>query len=128
MCRRGFTPLTVLAIPRRLTAAFAAIFAIALITPASAQQTQAAGRGRGAAVEPIPIVLANDKIELTTLAHGGRFAKLLLREGEPLNAFGALGHFLALDGFGAPSPEEAALGMPFHGEAGRQIFEVDREP
>src|SRR5580700_7603016 len=123
MFRRGSIPLTVLTSPRRWMAAFAAILAIALITPASAQQA-AAGRGRGTAGEPIPIVLANDKIELTTLANGGRFNKLLLRDGEPLSPLGALGHFLALDGFGAPSPEEAALGMPFHGEAGRQIFKV----
>jgi hypothetical protein len=124
MRRRDSTSMLLLTSLRRLMAAFAAVFAIALITPASAQQGQAAGRGRGSAVESIPIVLANDKIELTTLANGGRFAKLLLREGEPLSPFGALGHFLALDGFGAPSPEESALGMPFHGEAGRQVFKV----
>jgi hypothetical protein len=122
MCWRDFMPMRLLTNPQRLMTALAAIIAIALITRASAQQAQVAGRGRGTAAEPI--VLANDKIELTTLANGGRFTKLLLREGEPLNPFGALGHFLALDGFGAPSPEEAALGMPFHGEAGRQVFKV----
>jgi hypothetical protein len=31
---------------------------------------------------------------------------------------------LALDGFGAPSREEAAVGMPFHGEAGKQVFKI----
>ncbi|MGA2118134.1 MAG: hypothetical protein ABSH56_25700 [Bryobacteraceae bacterium] len=102
----------------------AAIVFIALIAPASAQQAQAAGRGRSGAVEPIPIVLTNDKIELTTLANGGSFSKLLLRDGEPLSPFARIGHMLALDGFGAPSPEEAALGMPFHGEAGRQVFKI----
>jgi hypothetical protein len=73
---------------------------------------------------PIPIVIANDKIELTTLANGGGFSKLVLRDGEPLSPIGAITHMLALDGFGAPSPEEAAVGMPFHGEAGRQIFKT----
>jgi beta-lactamase superfamily II metal-dependent hydrolase len=73
---------------------------------------------------PIPIVLANDKIELTTLANGGSFSKLLLRDGEPLSPFGRVTHMLALDGFGAPSREEAALGMPFHGETGRQVFKI----
>jgi len=82
------------------------------------------GGSRAAAPVPIPIVLANDKIELTTLANGGSFTKLLLREGEPLSPFGTVPHMLALDGFGAPSPEEAALGMPFHGEAGKQIFKI----
>ena len=78
----------------------------------------------GGSPAPIPIVLANDKIELTTLANGGSFTKLLLRDGEPLSPFGTVPHMLALDGFGAPSPEEAALGMPFHGETGRQIFKI----
>jgi beta-lactamase superfamily II metal-dependent hydrolase len=73
---------------------------------------------------PIPIVLANDKIELTTLANGGSFSKLVLRDGEPLSPFGNTVHSLALDGFGTPSPEEAAIGMPFHGEAARQVFKV----
>jgi beta-lactamase superfamily II metal-dependent hydrolase len=80
--------------------------------------------GRAAAPAPIPIVLANDKIELTTLVNGGSFTKLLLRDGEPLSPFGTVPHMLALDGFGAPSREEAALGMPFHGEAGKQVFKI----
>ena len=78
----------------------------------------------GSRPAPIPIVLANDKLELTTLANGGSFSKLLLRGEEPLSPFGSATHMLALDGFGAPSPEEAAVGMPFHGEAGRQVFKI----
>jgi hypothetical protein len=35
-----------------------------------------------------------------------------------------MGHFLALDGFGAPSSEELAGGMPFHGEANRLLMKV----
>jgi beta-lactamase superfamily II metal-dependent hydrolase len=87
-------------------------------------KTYAPVSGRSPASAPIPIVLANDKIELTTLANGGSFIKLVLRDGEPLSPFGTVPHMLALDGFGAPSPEEAALGMPFHGEAGKQIFRI----
>jgi beta-lactamase superfamily II metal-dependent hydrolase len=87
-------------------------------------KTYAPVSGRSPASAPIPIVLANDKIELTTLANGGSFTKLVLRDGEPLSPFGTVPHMLALDGFGAPSPEEAALGMPFHGEAGKQIFRI----
>jgi hypothetical protein len=108
----------------RPIAALAAVLAIAFAAQALAQQGQAPGRGRGPIPAPIPIVIANDKIELTALANGGRFSKLLLRDGEPLSPIGSVGHMLALDGFGAPSAEEAALGMPFHGEAGRQIFKI----
>jgi len=87
-------------------------------------KTYAPVSGRAAAPASIPIVLANDKMELTTLANGGSFTKLLLRDGEPLSPFGTVPHMLALDGFGAPSAEEAAVGMPFHGEAGKQIFKI----
>jgi hypothetical protein len=92
---------------------------------AGIRAVRAACRARqGNAVEPIPIVLANDKIELTTLANGGRSPNSCCATDSLSALSAALGHFLALDGFGAPSPEEAALGKPFHGEAGRQIFKV----
>ena len=70
------------------------------------------------------IVLANDKLELTIGTTGGRFSKIALRDGEPLSPLAAIGHFLALDGFGAPSDQEKALGMPFHGEASRQPVKI----
>ncbi len=46
----------------------------------------------------------------------------------PARAAGAIGHFLCLDGFGAPSDEEKAAGWPFHGEASKQQFETIQEP
>ena len=70
------------------------------------------------------VVIANDKLELTISTTGGRFSKLVLREGEPFSPLATLGHFLALDGFGAPSEQEQALGMPFHGEASRQAVQI----
>ena len=70
-----------------------------------------------AAANPAGIVLANDKLELTIGTTGARFARLLLRQGEPLSPLATMGHFLALDGFGAPSVEERAAGMSNHGEA-----------
>src|ERR1700685_1743456 len=71
-----------------------------------------------------PIVLANDKLELTIATTGGTFSKIMLRDGELLSPLAALGHFLALDGFGAPSEQEQALGMPFHGVASRQPVQI----
>jgi len=77
------------------------------------------------AAQPASTVLANDKLELTISLTGGTFTKLLIRQGEPLSPLAApLGHFLALDGFGAPSAEEGAAGMPFHGEASRASAKV----
>jgi len=91
------------------------------------------------------VVLRNDKIELTLLPLGATLANLtLLDDAEKLSPFwnadraqklpaparasGALGHFLCLDGFGAPSEEEKAAGWPFHGEASKQQFEVVQDP
>ena len=71
-----------------------------------------------------PIVLASDRLELTIGTRGGTFLKLVLPHGEPLSPLAALGHFLALDGFGAPSEQEQAVGMPFHGEASRQPVKI----
>ena len=73
---------------------------------------------------PPNLVLTNDRLELTIQGTGGTLAKLLLRDGEPLSPLAAMGHFLALDGFGAPSEQERAAGMPFHGEASNQAMKV----
>src|SRR5205814_1280026 len=88
------------------------------------------------------VILRNDKIELTVLTRGATLANLILRDdaekfspywnsdralkpgGPPPSPLaGAIGHFLCLDGFGAPSDEEAAAGIPFHGEASKQQFD-----
>lgn len=78
--------------------------------------------------------LANDKIELTVLRHGGALASILLRDDtEKINPFWnpiryareqgrtlkdyAIGHFVCVDGFGPVSREEREAGLPGHGEA-----------
>ena len=38
------------------------------------------------------------------------------------------GHFLCLDRWGAPSDNEAARGVPFHGEAPRTLWKLDQPP
>jgi hypothetical protein len=75
------------------------------------------------ASRPPNMVLAHDRLELTILGTGGTFSKLLL-SGEPVSPLATIGHFLALDGFGAPSDQERAAGMPFHGEASKQVVKV----
>jgi hypothetical protein len=74
------------------------------------------------------LTLANDRIEFTVRLQGGAFAGVVLRESpEKLNPLAAMGHFLCLDGFGAPSSEEKDAGMPFHGEASKQNWSADAE-
>jgi len=70
------------------------------------------------------MMLLNDRLELTIQGTGGTLAKLVLRDGEPLSPLATMGHFLALDGFGAPSEAERVAGMPFHGEASKQVAKV----
>jgi len=88
------------------------------------------------------LLLANDKLELTILTHGGSLANLVLREdperlnplwepvrmareaGQKTGSGSTMGHFVCVDGFGPVSPEERAAGMPGHGEAHMQPWEV----
>jgi len=74
--------------------------------------------------DPNLFVLANDKLELTITTKGGRFSRVIIKGEQPLSALATMGHFLALDGFGAPSSQEQAAGMPFHGEANHQLFKI----
>lgn len=88
------------------------------------------------------LVLANDKLELTVLQQGGSFANLALRDdpeklsplwnparlareaGQKPTFGSSFGHFLCVDGFGPVSREEQAAGMPGHGEAHTQPWEL----
>ena len=82
------------------------------------------------------LALGNEKLQLLILPQGSTIASIVLNDdatkmnplwnplrmaresGERNVAFQpGFGHFLCLDGFGPMSPEEAAAGMPFHGEA-----------
>jgi hypothetical protein len=89
------------------------------------------------------VVLSNGKLELTVTLTGANLANLALLEdparfspywntarairlagGTPPNEAGVFGHFLCLDGFGAPSQEESNAGYTFHGEASSRHFEI----
>ncbi len=85
---------------------------------------------------------SNDKLELIVLSRGGAFSSLLLRDDprkiDPIwnparlaretgvdSTFGAsFGHFVCVDGFGPVSEQEQAAGLPGHGEAHRQPWEL----
>lgn len=93
--------------------------------------------------EQLPaLILSNDRAELTVLPRGAMFASLVLRddpeklsplwnpirlarEAHEKNEFEpVLGHFVCVDGFGPVSPEEQTAGLPGHGEAHQQEYEV----
>ena len=81
------------------------------------------------------VVLANDKLSLSLFERGGAMVDLVLNDdseklsplwnpvrlarelGQTREASGSAGHFVCVDGFGQPSPEERAAGLPMHGEA-----------
>lgn len=93
--------------------------------------------------------LTNGLIELVALTHGGHLAEFRFcgqhglpspnvlweapwmapgYERNPVNermeTGGFTGHALCLDYFGAPSPQQAAAGLPIHGEAGAGDWDV----
>ena len=80
------------------------------------------------------VELSSDRVKVLILPSGATVASITLPDQpaainplwNPAGRAGAyLGHFLCLDGFGSPSPEEIRAGLPGHGEAVRQDFAVD---
>jgi hypothetical protein len=89
------------------------------------------------------LTIANDRLEATISAQGGALVSLLLRtDPENVNPLwnpirmarelgqasrsrtGSMGNFVCVDGFGGGSQEERAAGLPGHGEAQMQTFEI----
>jgi len=88
------------------------------------------------------LTLSNDKLQMTIMLQGSAIASLVLTDDaeklSPLwnpmrlarelgrnSAFnGTLGHFVCVDGFGQPSQDERAAGLPMHGEAHVTRFEA----
>jgi hypothetical protein len=91
------------------------------------------------------VILSNSKLELTVMTKGSTLANLtrtddrerlspfwnpmrMARElGHPVKFNGGAGHFVCVDGFGLPSAEERAAGLPGHGEAHSETFAVHSE-
>jgi sugar/nucleoside kinase (ribokinase family) len=101
------------------------------------------------------VQLENDEIRLTATVEGGHVAEILHKKtginplwaptwrsvepsvydpqvypeygtsNEAQLVAGLLGHSLCLDLFGAPTPEEAAAGMPVHGEAPVALYQTE---
>ncbi|MGB8013794.1 MAG: hypothetical protein WCF68_19435 [Terriglobales bacterium] len=94
------------------------------------------------------LAVANDKIEAVTLIQGASLVSLTLHEdpsrlnplwnpqqiardhGDEFSRVFAknpgFGHFVCVDGFGPGSPEEQKAGLPMHGEAHQQLYEIQR--
>lgn len=91
------------------------------------------------------VVLSSSKLELTIMTKGSTLANLTLaddseklsplwnpmrmarEQGRPVKFDGGAGLFVCVDGFGPVSAEERAAGLPGHGEAHTEIFEVHPE-
>lgn len=67
------------------------------------------------------VTLTDDPEKLSPLWNPMRMAREL---GRPVAYDGGAGHFVCVDGFGSPSSEEKAAGLPFHGEAHTETFAV----
>jgi len=67
------------------------------------------------------VTLTDDPEKLSPLWNPMRMAREL---GRPVVYDGGAGHFVCVDGFGSPSNEEKAAGLPFHGEAHTETFAV----
>jgi hypothetical protein len=88
------------------------------------------------------VTLSNDKLELTLMVKGSTLASVVLKDdpeklsplwnpmrmarelGQTPHFDGGAGLFVCVDGFGPVSAEEKAAGLPGHGEAHSQMFEV----
>src|SRR5205807_5852026 len=115
--------------------------ATALLAMALSAQTPAASVNESFEGQPAA-TLSNGKIELTVLKQGSTIAGIVLindpdklsplwnpmrmsrEQGRTASFNPGMGHFVCVDGFGSASPEERAAGMPGHGEAHLQNFEV----
>lgn len=88
------------------------------------------------------VTVSNDKLALTILVRGSTIADLVLADdseklspywnpvrmarelGRSVPPTSSAGHFVCVDGFGPVSAEERAAGLPGHGEAHIQTFEI----
>jgi hypothetical protein len=91
------------------------------------------------------VVLASSKLQLTIMKKGSTLADLILTDDpeklsplwNPMRMARELGHeapyqggaglFVCVDGFGPVSPEEQAAGLPGHGEAHTELFDIHSE-
>jgi hypothetical protein len=112
------------------------VLALAQPGDAPSASVNASFEGRPAAT------LTNGKLEITVLKQGSAVASMVLRddpekvsplwnpirmareEGHLIAFNPGMGHFVCVDGFGSPSREERAAGMPGHGEAHLQDFDI----
>ncbi len=88
------------------------------------------------------IAVGNDRLDLLILPQGSSIASIVLKglaakinplwnpmrlereAGKPVTFRSGIGSFLCLDGFGVPSAEESAAGLPMHGEAHEAQWET----
>ncbi|HXB69145.1 MAG TPA: hypothetical protein VNY05_12925 [Candidatus Acidoferrales bacterium] len=114
---------------------------VVLVAAAAVAQQQ--GGPRNGTFEGQPsITLSNDKLQVTVMVEGSAISNVVMTDdAEKMNPLwnpmrlareagrqaqfnGTLGHFVCVDGFGRPSAEERAAGLPQHGEAHITKFDI----
>ena len=121
------TPLLISSNSVRRTLVVLAACAAAAQTIGSAQQVAFEGQAA--------VLLSTDKLEVTVTTLGATLGSIVMpddpeklnplwnpvriarEQGRQADFNGSAGHFVCVDGFGPPSPEERAAGLPMHGEA-----------
>lgn len=69
--------------------------------------------------------VSNGALAVSIRATGGAIASVVLADDPArLNPMHALGHFVCVDGFGPPSDDERAAGLPMHGEANQVPWDL----
>jgi hypothetical protein len=73
------------------------------------------------------VKLENEQTEMRISLSGGVIKEMNLKEVDvkPIHAYG---HFVCFDRWGPSSPEDQALGIPWHGEGSKVSWELDQEP
>ena len=117
---------------------FHLVLGLSLVTIASAQGVVRDGQFEG----NDSVVISNSKLELTVTKKGSTLASITLADdpeklsplwnpirmarelGKTAKYDGGAGLFVCVDGFGPPSVEERAAGLPGHGEAHLQTFQI----
>jgi hypothetical protein len=110
------------------------VIALLIFAASASAQTSSVAK-EGMVYDRKVLLVANDKLEVAITQQGGSMLRIVIQgDADGLSPFGnpekmpkipeerklqgpMVGHFVCVDGFGPPSQQERAAGVPMHGEA-----------